>query len=171
MLLWRVRKHNSGFTLIEMIAVIIIVGIIAAIASPNLLGLLNRNRVNEAMRQVEGALKEAHKQAIRDGSQCTININANGISNPAGGGCLLSNRTLNNLVTLNTSRTTITFSGKGNISIDDTDPALLTPVIVVSIPNGTDKQGCVVVQSRLGSIRTGDYAGAIPAPPVPASCQ
>ena len=174
MLLWRVRKCNSGFTLIEMITTVIIVGVIAAIASPNLLGLLNRNRVNEAMRQIEGGLKEAQKQAIRTGKGCTIDINANGLSNPTAAGangCLLSNRVLDDLVTLNSSRTEIAFSGKGNISIDDSDADLLTPVLVVSIPNGTDRQSCVVIQNTLGSIRTGDYIGTIPATPLPASCQ
>ncbi|MEL7078241.1 MAG: GspH/FimT family pseudopilin [Cyanobacteria bacterium J06643_13] len=159
MLLWHVRKDNSGFTLIEMIAVTIITGIIAAIAAPNLLGLLNRNRVNQAMGQVEGALKEAQKQAIRTGRQCTININADSITNPAGGtGCLLSNRILNNLVTLNSNRTTIVFSGKGNITIDNTtgNPR---PVLITSMANGTDRQACVVIQSKLGSVRTGEYTG------------
>ena len=51
MLLYNARKYNSGFTLIEMLATIVIIGVIAAIAAPNFLGLLNRNRVNEAARQ------------------------------------------------------------------------------------------------------------------------
>lgn len=160
MLLWRVRKNNSGFTLIEMIATVIMVGILAAITAPNLLGLLNRNRVNEAMRQIEGGLKEAQKQAIRSGKQCTVNINANGLSNPTAGvdGCLLSNRVINDLVTLNSNRATIIFSGKGNITIDSAtgNPR---PILVASMNNGTDKQSCVVIQSTLGSIRTGDYTG------------
>ena len=176
MLLWRVRKYNYGFTLIEMIVTVIIVGVIAAIASPNLLGLLNRNRVNEAIRQIEGAFKEAQKQAIRSGRQCTINIDTTNktIANPTTAGvdgCLLSTRILNDLVQLNSSRTTIIFSGKGNISIDNSDPNLLTPVLVVSIPNGTNKQACVVIQNALSSVRTGDYNGTIPAAPLPASCQ
>lgn len=176
MLLWRVRKYNYGFTLIEMIVTVIIVGVIATIASPNLLGLLNRNRVNESMRQIEGALKEAQKQAIRSGRSCSITIDTANkiIANPTTAGvdgCLLSNRILNDLVQLNSSRATITFSGKGNISINDADPNLLTPVLVVSIPNGTDKQSCVVIQNALGSVRTGDYNGTIPVAPLPANCQ
>ena len=159
MLLYSVRRLNKGFTLIEMITVVIIVGVIAAIASPNLLGLLNRNRVNEAMREIEGGLKEAQKQAIRNRTQCTVDITANGISNPATGrGCLLSNRVLNNLVTLNSNRANIVFSGKGNITIDNAS-GNPRPVLVAYMANGTDKQGCVVVQSSLGSIRTGDYTG------------
>ena len=173
MLLYNARRSNSGFTLIEMLATIVIIGVIAAIAAPNFLGLLNRNRVNEAARQIEGALKEAQRQAIRRGRQCSISINPGSkiISNPAppangapANGCLLSNRNLNNLIQLNTNTTTITFSGKGNIT------ATPRPVLIVSIPNGTNLQRCVVLDSLLGSQRSGEYSGT-PTTPVSSSCQ
>ena len=168
MLLYNARKFNSGFTLIEMMVTIIIIGVIAAIAAPNFLGLLNRNRVNEAAQQIEGALKEAQRQAMRSGSQCSISIDAanDAITNPTGGGgCLLSNRILDDLIQLNTNTTTITFSGKGNIT------GATPPVLVVSMPNGTDLQRCVVIDSLLGSQRSGEYSGTIPTPPVSGSCQ
>ena len=174
MLLCRVRKYDSGFTLIEMITVVIIVGVIAAIAAPNFLGLLNRNRVNEAVRQVEGALKEAQKQALRSGKSCSITIDTanNLIANPlTGNGCLLSTRSIDDSIQLNSSRTTIIFSGKGNITINNSNAALRTPVLVTSMNSGTDKQGCVVIENSLGAIRTGDYSGTIPDPPISASCQ
>ncbi len=166
MLLYNARKSSSGFTLIEMMVTIIIIGVIAAIAAPNFLGLLNRNRVNEAAKQIEGALKEAQRQAMRRGKQCSITIDptSSTISNPANG-CLLSNRNLNNLIQLNSNTTTITFSGKGNIT------GATPPVLVVSIPNGTDSQRCVVLDSLLGSLRSGEYSGIIPSSPVSTSCQ
>jgi len=158
MLPWRVRKYNSGFTLVEMLTVVIIIGVLAAITAPNLLGLYNRNRVNRAMREVEGALKEAQKQAIRIGRQCTIDINTNDISNSANG-CLLSNRVLNkpgsgNPVILNSNQGTITFSGKGNLGTPGPKP-----VFVTYLANASSKQSCVVIESTLGSLRTGDYTG------------
>jgi prepilin-type N-terminal cleavage/methylation domain-containing protein len=176
MLLYNVRKSSSGFTLIEMLVTITVVGVIAAIASPNFLGLLNRNRANEAMRQVEGAIKEAQRQALRTGKQCTINIDTTNktITNPATNGCLLSTRVLNDSIQLNFSRTgtppTITFSGKGNITINDADAALRTPVLVMSIPNNANIQKCVAVENVLGSIRTGDYSATIPTTPVADDC-
>ena len=170
MLPWRVHKNNSGFTLLEMLVTAIIVGVIAAISLPNLLGLLNRNRINDAMGQIEGAFKEAQKQAIRTGKSCSITIDTNRVVNSATDGCLLNNRDLNDLVQLSSSRASITFSSKGNITIDAVNP---TPVIVVSMANGngTNLQRCVVIQNSLGSIRTGNYTGAIPTTPLPASCQ
>ena len=165
MLLYNARKYNSGFTLIEMLIVTVIIGVIAAIAASNLLGLLNRNRVNQAARQVEGALKEAQRQAISSGKQCSVEIDTTNkiISNPAGGGCLLDNRSLNDLIQLNSNTATITFSGKGNITV-------IRPVVVVSMPNGTDLQRCVVIDSLLGSQRSGEYSGN-PATPTRNNCQ
>jgi prepilin-type N-terminal cleavage/methylation domain-containing protein len=162
MLLWRVRKSNSGFTLVEMLAVVIIIGVIAAIAAPNLLGWFNNNRVNEAMRQVEGALKEAQKQAIRTGKRCTIEITTNAISNYGTDGCLLSNRNLNDLIQLDSNLAILTFSGKGNITIDGAGNP--RPAFVVSMRdgNGTNFKKCVVVQNFLGAIRTGKYIGSVP---------
>jgi prepilin-type N-terminal cleavage/methylation domain-containing protein len=175
MSLYNARKSNSGFTLIEMLVVVIIVGVIAAIAAPNFLGMLNRNRVNDAAQQVEGALKEAQRQAMRRGKQCSITVDATNksIFNPATNGCLLSTRVLNDSIQLNFSRTgtppTITFSGKGNITINDADAALRTPVLVVSMANGTNHRKCVVLEGVLGTLRSGDYSSAIAAGAVPTS--
>lgn len=168
MSLYAARRSNSGFTLIEMLITIIVIGVIAAIAAPNFLGLLNRNRVNQAQRQVEGALKEAQRQAMRIGKQCSIDINTTSktILNPTTAGitgCLLSNRNLNN-VDLASNTTTVTFSGKGNIT------GATPPVLVVSIPNNANQQKCVVIDSLLGSLRSGDYSGTIPTTPVADNC-
>lgn len=161
MLLWRVPKNNTntGFTLIEILVTTIVVGVIAAIASPNLLGLLNRNRVQNAFGQLEGAIREAQKQATRNGSSCTINMNvSNAASNPnsVAGGCLLTNRNFNdvsNQIEFYANQATITFSGKGNTSVTTG----IEPVFVISMPNGTNLQRCVVIQNSLGTLRTGDY--------------
>lgn len=147
MLLWRVRKYDTGFTLIEMITVVIIVGVIAAISAPNFLGLLNRNRVNSALGQIKGAIKEAQRQAIKDSSSCTVNITS--ATRTISGGCLLSNRIVDNNVTIDSDHT-ITFSGKGNTTSDAT--------IVVSTTNN-NVQKCLVVSSGLGLLREGDYDG------------
>jgi prepilin-type N-terminal cleavage/methylation domain-containing protein len=175
MSLYNVRKSSSGFTLIEMMVTIIIIGVIAAISAPNFLGLLNRNRVNEAAQQVEGALKEAQRQAIRGGKQCSISIDltnkiiSNPDTTPPTNGCLLSSRNLNNLIQPNSNRTLITFSGKGNITIDDSSgSATPTPVLVVSIPNATNQRKCVVLEGFFGTLRSGNYSSAIAAGAIPA---
>ena len=147
MLLWHVRKDNSGFTLIEMITTVILIGVVAVIAAPNFLGLLNRNRANSTLSQIEGAIKEAQRQAMRDGQSCTVNITS--ATRTVTGGCLLSNRVFEDNITLNADQT-ITFSAKGTTASNAT--------IVVSANNNT-VQKCLVVSSGLGIIRTGDFDG------------
>ena len=171
MWLWHVRKQEPGFTLTEVIVVTVIVGVIGAFTVPNFFSLLNRNRVDQAVGEIEGAFKEAQKGAIRTSRSCTISIDTTTkriSNNSADDNCLLTIRDYNNTqFTLTSSRTTITFSSKGNISLDPQ-----TPVIVISFPNGgSNQQRCVVIENTLGLIRTGDYSGTIPTVPLPEDCQ
>ena len=172
MLLYNVlKKNNKGFTLIEMITVVIIVGVIASIAAPNFLGLLNQNRLRQALEEVEGAVKESQRLAIRRGKTCKIKFVTRTIdgqsretinvveSTDAGetvaagfyNGCLLSERVLPADISVNTgSMTKISFSGKGN-----TDSAN-TGTIVIFHPQ-VNTQKCLEIQGFLGNILTGNY--------------
>ena len=47
-----VRRNSQGFTLIETLIIVVIIGILSAIAAPSFLGMLNRNKVNNALTQV-----------------------------------------------------------------------------------------------------------------------
>ncbi|HYW21156.1 MAG TPA: type II secretion system protein [Nodularia sp. (in: cyanobacteria)] len=57
------NQQDAGFTMIELIAVAIIVGILAAIAAPGWLGFINRQRVSKANDAVLSALQQAQRQA------------------------------------------------------------------------------------------------------------
>ena len=76
-------KNNKGFTLLEIIVVMIIVGVLAAIALPNLFANVERQRAQEAMSTI-GAIKNAVEACAVSGqlaSNCTYtNL---GISVPA----------------------------------------------------------------------------------------
>ena len=58
--------HNkqSGFTLIEMMIIIAIMGIFAGIAVPNFLSYMPKHRLNGAARQVMGDLMAARMKAV-----------------------------------------------------------------------------------------------------------
>lgn len=60
------KRSQSGFTLLETMAVLIMVGILAAIAIPSYLGLLNRQRLNTAQRQVYEIMRSAQANTKRE---------------------------------------------------------------------------------------------------------
>ena len=65
--MWHLNVRKSqGFTLIEMLATGIIISIVAAIAAPNLLGLLNRNRVNQGLAEADLVPRSAKLTAFHN---------------------------------------------------------------------------------------------------------
>jgi prepilin-type N-terminal cleavage/methylation domain-containing protein len=56
-------QPNAGFSLIEVLVVVLMVGILSAIAAPGWLAFVNRQRVNKANDVVLAALQEAQREA------------------------------------------------------------------------------------------------------------
>jgi len=62
----RDRRHaRLGFTLIEILVVMLMVGVLSAIAAPSWLGFVNNQRLNSAQSQAFNALKLAQSNAKR----------------------------------------------------------------------------------------------------------
>lgn len=150
------KKSDRGFSLIELAIVSIFIGIIAAIAAPNFLGLLNRYRVNHATTTLVGAIKQAQRQAMREGRLCRVNINAT--SNTITGtpaSCLLNERKIAENITIRSNIPgtipNISFSYRGSTTKMGT--------IVVS-SESTESQQCFVISLGTGIARTGTYTGS-----------
>ncbi len=149
------KKRDRGYTLAELMITLVIVGIIAAIAVPNFLGLLSRIRLEGALQQLLGAINETQRLAMVRGKSCRININPstnNITANSAG--CLLSNRNLNDEITVRsnfTGSTNITFSYKGSTTRAGT---------IVLSSDYTDLQKCFVISLGTGIKRVGNYNGS-----------
>lgn len=72
------RKINtanvSGFTLLELIMVMVIISTLLAIASPSLKGFFSSRRIHDAASNILSLLKLARSQAITEGRSYRLNL-------------------------------------------------------------------------------------------------
>lgn len=147
-------KVNRGYTLTELLVTLVIVGVIAAIASPSFIGLLSRYRLEEALQQLLGAINETQRLAMLQGKSCRINVNPNTHNITANAGCLLSDRQINSAIKIRsnfTGSTNITFSYRGSTTRMGT---------IVLSSDHTDSQKCFVIALGTGIKRIGNYNGS-----------
>lgn len=182
MLLLGVRNSN-GFTLIETLVIVSIVGILSAIAAPSFLALLDRAKLNSAVAEVRGALQEAQREAIRKSKPCTVTLNIaeRKVTSP----CLVTgDRTLPERVAMVTNISakiipgnpitgpiqltfgiwgTAEFTVTSSVTPPDT-PTDPSGKIVLYISNtSTSEKKCVAISNTLGLTRAGTYSGLITA--------
>ncbi len=163
MTLTRYQRKSLGFSLPEVLAIVVILGIFAALAAPSFLSWVNNKRIDDVSRQVEGALKEAQATAIRTSQQCSLRINSSSITaNPPS--CLPTGaRDLTQLgggtspsavAQIAANNDDIQFSPKGSTTSSN--------VLVFYHPDQSQGMRCLAISAGIGIIRTGEFRGAYP---------
>ncbi|BDM77337.1 type 4 pilin [Acaryochloris marina MBIC10699] len=163
MILPQYQHKSSGFSLPEVLAIVVISGIFAALAAPSFLGWINNKRIEDVSKQVEGALKEAQATAIRTSQQCSLSISSSSIiANPQS--CLptgtrdltqLGGGTSPSAVTLiAATNDDIQFSPKGSTSSGN--------VLVFFHPDQSQGMRCLAITAGIGIIRMGEFRGNHP---------
>jgi type IV fimbrial biogenesis protein FimT len=69
------RKHQLGFSLLELVVILFIIAILAALAVPNMSTWADNYRLNSAARDLVANLRNAKLEAVKRRSQCTITFN------------------------------------------------------------------------------------------------
>ncbi len=161
---WR-SQPSSGYTLLEWVVVILIVGILAAIQVPSWSGLLHRSRLSIAHNQVYQAMQEAQGNARRqkvtwqvsfrllgDKTQWAIHPKANTPGTAQW-------HTLDSRIELDDKETTlrkaqnvyrVEFNHRGHINGQ-------LGRVTLAVKNTKTLKRCVIVSTLLGHLRRGEY--------------
>jgi prepilin-type N-terminal cleavage/methylation domain-containing protein len=174
-----IHPKTKGFTLIEILVSIAILGIIAAIATPSFLTWVNNKKIEDVTTNIEGTLKEAQSTAIRKNKTCNVWITSttastvqNDVPRTPDPGCLPSgtrqiqgsNTNIEIAGTGGSSGTMVTFSAVGTSNVTLNTQAFI--IYRTDAPT-IGQQKCLVISAGIGIIKTGKYNGTLPLPAAP----
>ncbi len=153
-------NSQSGFNLLEVLLVTIIIGIATAIAAPSLVASRQDNEAKEVFTQIKGALVQAQAEANRISGNCGITISATQVtrSSTASTDCRIDSFNIDSDVVGIESNNggipaTVNYDFEG-------DTVARTLLISRKNRNGTifrEVGRCIVIANNLGMIRTGVY--------------
>ena len=165
------KKNDPGFTLLELLIVVIIVSILAAIGIPSWISLVNRTKINNARSEVFQSIREAQSKA----KQKKVNFEASFQNATNSNGQAVIQWAVNSTKS-DPIWQSITVEGveidEGNTNLNDTSgwwsiefdeqgevaESSNTGKITVVNSNNTAVKRCVFVQSLLGAMRSADNA-------------
>jgi prepilin-type N-terminal cleavage/methylation domain-containing protein len=179
------RKGDKGFTIIELLIIVLILGIFASIAAPSWLAFINRQRVRTVNDRVLQSLRTAQSEAKRSKRNVTVTFKYDPNAtppvdpptveidtNPAepdpskkeirketfSSGGEIKPRT----IVLATNATSITFDYRGNPSAT-TFPFVVTVAPANSKPDTSARQ-CARVETLIGGMITAEGKDCPPLP-------
>jgi prepilin-type N-terminal cleavage/methylation domain-containing protein len=145
-------SRNFGFSLLELLIVIAIVGILIAIAIPSLIAAQQRAQLAQATDLVVASLQQAQREAIRRNKSCTLTLDKIDRKILGQQGCLLSgDRTLPDAIDLDYTGASgdIRYGIRGNTTSNKS--------VILVIKDSPNHTRCLTISAPLGLIRLGTY--------------
>ena len=121
----RLRVHRAserGFTLVEVLVVIILMGIVFAIASSTWFGAIEGRRVDSATNQLASDLRHAHSRATNRLADQTVTLTAGNSEYTVPGGVTEDLDDSDEDIVSVAAASTIVFKGDGSAQITGANP-------------------------------------------------
>ena len=156
------NSSNSGFTLVEILVVIVLVGILSAIAFTTWLGFVNTRRLNVAQDEVYRAMRQAQSQAKKQKLTWQVSFREQNdivqwAVHPATVNASMANwNNLDSNIRLDQETTLQQSNGIRQIQFDYGGNVRQPPLgrITLSSPYAGKAKRCVYFSTILGSMRT-----------------
>ncbi len=165
-----VNQKDRGFTLIEMLAVLMIMGTLMAIASPSVLAMMSRAKLTNAVDRVRDTLELSRSQTTQKNKACNVYI-PNG--NQVVSDCLVSaDNTSSGIAGVTDGLPSVKLDDRDDIVIENKIPSASLntitynsrgitqhsgTVVLSSRSNPTGEKKCLIVDDGVGLVRTGKY--------------
>lgn len=158
------NRSNSGFTFIEMMTALLMIGILSAIAAPSWFALIKTQHLNIAQDQVYQAKRQAQSQAKKEKVKYQASFRTQNnilqwavheekesdLNNP-----MIKWNDLDDSVQLDPNSTLQLSNGVRRVRFDDIG-GVIPPLgkITLSSKSGGTAKRCVIVSTILGAMRT-----------------
>ena len=74
-------SRPRGFTLVELMIVVVLIGVLAAFSAPTIINSMERNRINQLNRDIGNGFLQARSHAVRNGQAVFVEIDPDGGEN------------------------------------------------------------------------------------------
>lgn len=146
------KDFDRGYTVVEIMVILVIVGILCAIAAPSLLAMQGIAKLNSSADNIRTALEASQFQSIQRKTSCKVYIpnNSNQITNDC-----LSLVNLDSGITVTTTGIT---GSPAQVIYNKNGLTQSNGTIIVS-SNETGDKRCLEIKAGVGLIRSGKYIG------------